>query len=455
MNNYKNKKIIFVPIEVKNREFHPKLFFSYYCLKNNFSVFFGNKKSILRAVKNFSPGTYFHKSINVTDINHIINIKDKKNFYVSLDEEGGFAFSNVEDMSKFLDHRSSKKNMKLVDKIFTWGKFDEKIWKKKYLKYSKKIINFGAPRVDLWKEKNVKKIYNDEIEFLNLKYEKGFILILSSGLTSIKELKKVYKYDSHWMKFKNEKQKTMRLKVLKNDLKLFKMFLQTVFEVCKNNPNYNFVIKPHPTESKEDWINFRKKFPKNLFFEDKFETSPLIHCSNMVIQTSSSTALQAFMLKKKIISYRPKNIYFQRDFSNYFGSIAFNSEQVSNLIKSKKNHIKKDKKMYTKLKQRLNFSDKFDNCSKIARFLYAFTPKNKSINLSKVIIYSFIFQVIDFFKSFVLFKSKKVDYSNRSYKEKMQTGIKKIDILKFFSSLNFNKIKVVKICNDGFYLTNK
>ena len=40
--------------------------------------------------------------------------------------------------------------------------------------------------------------------------------------------------------------------MLKNDLKLFKMFLQTIFNVCKSNPKIKFVLKPHPTESKED-----------------------------------------------------------------------------------------------------------------------------------------------------------------------------------------------------------
>ena len=96
----RNQRIIFIPIEIKNREFYPKLLFSSYCLKKNFSVFFGSKKSVLRAVNKFSPGIYFHKSINYSDFDFIKKIKAKKNFYVSLDEEGGFAFSTKNDLNK-------------------------------------------------------------------------------------------------------------------------------------------------------------------------------------------------------------------------------------------------------------------------------------------------------------------------------------------------------------------
>ena len=96
--------------------------------------------------------------------------------------------------------------MELVDKIFTWGVFDENIWKKKYPNYKKKIINFGAPRVDLWKEKNVKKVFSNEIQDINKRY-KDFILILSSGLTSKRELNKVLSFDSKWLNFKSDIQK--------------------------------------------------------------------------------------------------------------------------------------------------------------------------------------------------------------------------------------------------------
>ena len=92
------KKIIFLPIEIKSRELIPKTLVSMFALKNNFSCFIGNKHGIFRATKHFSPGTYFYKSINHTDLNHIKKIKDLKNNYIVQDEEAGFTHSSIQDI---------------------------------------------------------------------------------------------------------------------------------------------------------------------------------------------------------------------------------------------------------------------------------------------------------------------------------------------------------------------
>ena len=429
------------------------MLFSSYCLKKNFFVFFGSKKSVLRAVNKFSPGIYFHKSINYSDFDFIKKIKAKKNFYVSLDEEGGFAFSTKNDLNNFLNYRSSQKNMELVDKIFTWGVFDENIWKKKYPNYKKKIINFGAPRVDLWKEKNVKKVFSNEIQDINKRY-KDFILILSSGLTSKRELNKVLSFDSKWLNLKNYIQKKKRLKMLKNDLKLFKMFLQTIFNVCKSNPKIKFVLKPHPTESKEDWKKISKKFPKNLLFEEDIETSPLIYCAQGILQTSSSTAVQSYLLNKNVISYRPKKMYFERNFGNYFGKIVTNSNQMNKSIKKltkfgvKKNFLDK------KINSRLSFVKSEDNSKRIADYLFKFTPINNKINFTKIYFYSFVFKISDILSPIFRFNIKRTNYANRSYKEKMNNGISKKEIKNFFAKVSLSKTKVIKICKDGYYFKN-
>ena len=131
-------KIIYISIEIKNRELFSKLFFIANNIKENFVFFIGDKLSIKRAIKYFGKGIYFYKSINRNDTGHISQVKNKKNLYVSLDEEGGFVQSNLNSLDSFLQYRSSNKNMSLIDRVYTWGDFDNKAWKKKYKKYKKK-----------------------------------------------------------------------------------------------------------------------------------------------------------------------------------------------------------------------------------------------------------------------------------------------------------------------------
>ena len=74
--------------------------------------------------------TYFHKSINFFDNKRIGDIKNKGNFYVSLDEEGGYQLRDELELKKFLNVRTSLENVKNVDIIFNWGNFDNNVCKR-------------------------------------------------------------------------------------------------------------------------------------------------------------------------------------------------------------------------------------------------------------------------------------------------------------------------------------
>ena len=59
--------VLFLPIEIKTREFLPKLFLISRALKKNVDCFIGDKIAVNRAVRYFKRGVYFHKSINKND----------------------------------------------------------------------------------------------------------------------------------------------------------------------------------------------------------------------------------------------------------------------------------------------------------------------------------------------------------------------------------------------------
>ena len=125
-------KLIYLSIEVKARELFSKLYFIGNNINENFAFFIGDKLAVKRAINVLGKGIYFYKSINSHDTKHIASVKNKKNIYVSLDEEGGYALTNSSYLNSFLQYRSSLKNMSLVDRIYTWGDFDFKVWRKKY-----------------------------------------------------------------------------------------------------------------------------------------------------------------------------------------------------------------------------------------------------------------------------------------------------------------------------------
>ena len=77
--------------------------------------------------------------------------------------------------------------MNLVDRVYTWGDFDNKAWKRKYNKYKNKIVKTGSPRIDLWRRDIYPKIFKHEINTLKFKYGK-FLFIPSTFYTSKRDL---------------------------------------------------------------------------------------------------------------------------------------------------------------------------------------------------------------------------------------------------------------------------
>ena len=216
-------------------------------LDKNFSCFIGDKIGISRALKYFGPGTYFHKSINFFDNKRIVDIKNKGNFYVSLDEEGGYQLRDELELKKFLNIRTSLENVKNVDIIFNWGKF------------KRKFIVSGSPRVDLWKSKILKIIYSREIKKIEKIYNKKFILVISSNISSIKNVKRIFSIAYKNYIFRNLREKKEAFNDIYQELNDFKKFSKLMIQIIKNNPSEFFVLRPHPAEEYSAWENLIKR----------------------------------------------------------------------------------------------------------------------------------------------------------------------------------------------------
>ena len=455
------KKLIFFPIEIKSRELRPRLLMTLFALKKNFGCFVGDKQGILRATKHFSPGTYFYKSMNHTDLDHITKIKKLNNDYLVLDEEGGFQYSSTKELNKFITIRSSLTNVKLIDKFFTWGVFDHTEWKKRYKDYSKKFKLLGSPRIDLWKDKIIKSIYKNELVQIQNKFKDNYILIISSFITSKKELKKFNKVNEHWFKFRNKKERQIEKKKNRSSLTFFKDYLNMINFISIHNPNINFIIRPHPSENINDWKKLTKNMKKNVHLSNDFDVTPWIYSSKFIIHNSSAVGLQTSAMNKNLITYRPKGFLYDRNYTNKFGIIVKDKKKLNTVIQSQIK-IKNIKNLnYKKLKSRLfNIDSNKLVSEQIIKEINKSHRLNSKINFVNFIFLSFIYLLKDIMISFL---SRFIKSSNGSFKtlrstsEKIPGGIRKIEITNFFKDIAFyNKnVNIIKFCNNCFFIYRK
>ena len=109
---------IYMPIELKNRDFNSRLLLSLKLLeKDNFNIFFGYKGHVNYFVLRYGCGIYFSLSAYKNQEKFISNLKKKSNSIFLLDEESLITYKMI-----FLRTKTSKLIYDLCDKIFVTGK---------------------------------------------------------------------------------------------------------------------------------------------------------------------------------------------------------------------------------------------------------------------------------------------------------------------------------------------
>ena len=444
-------KPLYLPIEIKKRELLPKMLLGLTALKKGFSVIIGDKIAVSHAIDFFGPGVYFYKSMNFNDTKHIKRVKRKKNIYVVHDEESGATHASKQVFKNFLDVRGSKENVELIDRFYTWGKFDHLQWINRYKQNKKKFILTGSPRIDLCNVKIHKKFMNKDIHDINKKYKK-FILFISSGVSSDKELNNIFKQDKFFFKYKNLREKKNRIEQMQNLRFYFEESVKMIKNLSHEFKNINFVIRPHPNENINDWKKIIDKCEKNIFLDlSDHDITSMIIASKCVIHNSSFAGIQSSLLNKALIVYSPKKIPLpKRSFPNKLSKIAYSDNDVlillNKIFKMKKKFLKKER--FNLLKNRIFIDKKETSSSKIINDLLKFDINSKKINLLKIQIYSKYLFLKKFIKNIINYdsqKNKNFLYTRRSMREKLGAGIQKNQILKYIKIAKKNDPKLKNI----------
>ena len=173
--------IALFPLEVKTREFLPKMLLAYELIKNyNFSILISKSRFLTSQLPYLKNSIYLDKSISM-EKDFILKKVKKKNFYLALDEEGPMLLWP----KFFFETRLNDNVLKKTDRYFLRG-YDElellKRYKPKLKNFNLRVI--GHPKYDLLKPK-VRHIFDDEVYKIKKKFKK-FVFIPSSFFMDIK-----------------------------------------------------------------------------------------------------------------------------------------------------------------------------------------------------------------------------------------------------------------------------
>jgi surface carbohydrate biosynthesis protein len=409
----KNSNVICFPIEVKIREFLPKIFLAYKIIKHtNFKVIFGGQRYI--------TNNYNYENCLWFDKNTFYNQRKKfpihlKNKIIMLDEEGPISFFSKANLKL----RYNISIVKQVSNFLFSGVNDIKNLNQEFLKRSFKI--FGQPKFDLIKNCNL-KVYNTTTTLIKARY--GDFLFIPGHWTSIRSIDNLKKESNLLFsnKITDSKNFTKNCEIY---LKNYYLLLDLVKKIAIENPNLTVVFRKHPSEDEYFIKSYFKEKPSNLKLVYKYNITPWILACKYYLHSGCQSYLEALALKKKIVSYYPIKYNHTNNF--YLSFPIFDNEKIcleffkKNLFFSKNFLIKKNVyKIVKNIKNKYFFHKEFSKFLNKEYFLLnsnvIYKPKiNKIYKYLSNFMYSFFSLIKNYFlKNAVLFSiiSKFFRYEN-------------------------------------------
>jgi surface carbohydrate biosynthesis protein len=442
------KKNLFLPIEIKHREFFSKLFLASYAIKSGFRVYIGSSDSIFRLIKTKKQkgGIFFYKG--GLELNKILELKKKCDHFVVLDEELGTEKNNF---SKVARRRIWPGTEKFISRYYVISKFGYKASRNVFTEMKDRVRCTGWPRVDLWKKEN-SYLFKKETELIKKKYGK-FILFSSDFTYNSKKVINDRSNAVRMSEWKLLRKEFLKRKKLSNTVyEDYNHFLKILLDYDKIKGLPQIIIRPHPTEDLDAWYEFSKKV-KNIKVIYKGEITPWINASSGLLHRGCMSAIQAFMRRIPVGHY----ILNDTKYNETPYKISEHLFTVKDLIRFCKNSIKK------------NYSQKLEKSKEFNKMIYINPNKMSAKLITKDLsnlntkkesscevncINEFLVDLKIYIKSYI----KKLliylsiiseNFGVVSNFKKIPNGIKKDDITKFFNILvKDNKIKIKKVFKD-------
>ena len=336
---------IYLHIEISVRELDSKLLLGTLAASKGHQVIISDLMGILRGVKSemLAPGIFHTKSLTPSKGKIAIHkLLTEKGFGItSLDEEGAL---NDHGYDTFAKARYSEDMIGQAQAVFGWGPEDTESLKKFYPKHSHKIYKTGSPRADLWG-----KTFSDYWNFPSTLPNKPFLLIsCNTGYANnVRTFGELLEMENERGRFKNVPHYLeTQIGRTYEDFKKIIEYIKAIRYLSTNNNDYQIVLRPHPAEDINAWKIMLQDIPNVQVIHDG-PINVWIKHAFAVMHNSCTSALEAIIQNKPLVTYIPYEQNYNPTLSNELGYQVKTQEELKKTI----NKIFKSKNSETKIKE--------------------------------------------------------------------------------------------------------
>ena len=321
---------IYQHVEHAARELDSKLLIATIAAARGHEVVVSDLESIEKGLRRgvLAPGIFHTKSLtpSVMKVIRHQTMIDNGSMITSIDEEGGLIEHGYDRSAKV---RYSEQTIGQSSAVFGWGEEDVEVLKQFYPKHSSKIHKTGSPRADLWKS-----LFSDYWGVPPGVPKKPYLLVVSN-----------MSYANYQEPFHNIVASNRKGGHFQRDPKLFiknfevaaedylktAAFIEAVQHLTKHNNGYDIVFRPHPNESLESWKIYLEGIP-NVHIIREGSITAWVNNAFAIMHNSCTTALEATVSEKPLITYIPFQQKHGYELPNGLGYCVKSKEELSNKV---------------------------------------------------------------------------------------------------------------------------
>jgi surface carbohydrate biosynthesis protein len=300
------KMLLLIPVENQVRELDPKLLLACVAAARGFSSVIGSRREMEFNIDAFPQSIYLSKSMTIRSLLFFRVAKKFGHRIIAWDEE---ALVHLPPQTYF-SRRLNPRAIRYVSHLFAWGQDNAKLWRQ-YAELPDEIpIHItGNPRCDMLRPE-LQPFYQDEVEQFRRKY--GDFILINTNFNHVN----AYGPDMNLFKpVKRQGQNPVFGRAARGmsreyaeglrDHKqaVFEHFKKLIPELEKAFPDYNIVVRPHPTEN-HDVYNQVASRCERVFVTNEGNVVPWLMATKALIHNGCTTGVEAYAMKVPAISYR-------------------------------------------------------------------------------------------------------------------------------------------------------
>jgi surface carbohydrate biosynthesis protein len=301
-----DKLSLIIPVENQVRELDPKLLLACIAARRGFSCIMGSHRIIDFRIASFPPSLYLNKSFTVMNLKMFKIMRKLGHQIVTWDEE---ALVHL-PAAMYYSRRLSPLSLRYVSHLFAWGEDNAELWRQ-YPEMPKDmpIHITGNPRGDLLRPE-MSAFYQDSADYLGRTY--GNFILVNTNFNHVnafypsQNLFKPAKAPGAEPKFgKAARGMTREFAEALRDHKqtIFDHFKKLIPALDKEFPDFNIIVRPHPTENQEIYQQIASECQR-VKVTNEGNVVPWLLAAKALIHNGCTTGVEAYAMRVPAISYR-------------------------------------------------------------------------------------------------------------------------------------------------------